>query len=101
MSQWDTNDEKHAIAMTQLQPTMRPTLIATYPRGRDKSNHQNWLRASCEIHQSPLQDGNYFLHEYVPRDQSWSDVLIHDLLMIGNVWHVRVDPERVETDPDH
>ena len=50
------------------------------------------------MHKSQLRDGNYILHEHVPHDQNLGNVLFHDLLMNEKVWHVRVDPERVETD---
>ena len=48
--------------------------------------------------QSQLQDGSYFLHEHVLRDQNLHHELIHDLLMNDKVWHMRVNPERIETD---
>ena len=82
--------------MKQLRDSIAPKLVVTYPGGGDKSDHQNWLRTSCEIHKSQLQDGTYFLHEHLPRDQNLGSELIHDLLMNEKVWYVRVDPERDE-----
>ena len=76
--------------MKQLRDTIRPTLIVTYPGGRDQSDHQDWLRPRGDNHNSQLHDGNYFF-------LAWARELIHDLLMTEKVWHVRVDPERVET----
>ena len=75
-----------------------PPTSVTCPRCRDNSDHHHGLRTRCEIHKSQLQDGHNFLHEHVPRDQILGNDLIHDLLMNEKVWHVRIDPERVEID---
>ena len=92
------DDEKHASAMKQLRDTLRPHLTVTYPRVRDESGQQHWSSTSCELHRSQLQDGNFFLHEHVPRDYHLGKDLIHDLQKDEKVWHVRIDPGPVETD---
>ena len=74
-----------ATAMTQLRDTVR--------------SKKDWWTTICEIHKSQLHDGSYSLHAHEPRDQNMDNKLLHDLLMNEKVWHARVDPERVETDP--
>ena len=79
---WDMNDEKRHLNEAVA-----------------KHRETNWLRTRCESHTSQLQDENYFWHEHVPRDQNLGNELNDDLLMNEACANVRVDAERVETDP--
>ena len=50
--------------------TLEEQLIVTQMRVRDAADHENCLSTRFEIHKIQVQDGKYFLHDHVPRDQN-------------------------------
>ena len=83
-----------------LRGTVRPTLIVTNPRVRNESDKHTWLTTICELHKSScrMEIASCMSTRHV------INILGKDPVpnppLNEKVWHVRNDPERVETDPN-